>query len=520
MQTACLYIRVSTDEQAIKGYSQRSQRDRLAKFCQLHSIAIINSVFEDYSAKTFNRPAWSLFLTGLKKNRALRPNLILFTKWDRFSRNIGDAYYMIAQLRELGIAAQAIDQQLDFSIPENKIILAVYLAASEAENERRSLNVRQGIHKAKQEGRWIAHSPLGYKSIVMSDEKKSICPKLPEALLIKRAFSLIADEGQSIKAIFQQMTSLGLKCSKSHFWRIIRNPVYCGKILVPAFENEEPYYVKGIYEPIIAEPLFDKVQELLNTRKRRVVPENEKANHLFLRGFFYCPRCDKRLTGSTSKGKTRYYDYYHCTSTCGFRVRADLINLQFYSEISKLVPDKLYVEQYKNVLLETKKEVFAERSMNQRTFAQNIDRLIERVLKSKELLIHGDIDTEDFLLIKDDCEKRINILGTELQGTALAEKRRKKSLGYAVSTIFHLGKIFREKGFAKKQRILRLILNHHPVLENSLNFYAILDPVVRLIYNIIKPVSLSPLQDNDIGLQDIHNFLVKLALQADALLEE
>lgn len=47
-------------------------------------------------------------------------------KWDRFSRNAGDAYQMINTLRKLGVEPQAIEQPLHLSIPENKMILAFY----------------------------------------------------------------------------------------------------------------------------------------------------------------------------------------------------------------------------------------------------------------------------------------------------------------------------------------------------------------------------------------------------------
>ena len=131
MQSAYLYIRVSTDEQAVKGYSQRSQLDRLTRYCIAHDITVLQTVFEDHSAKTFDRPAWSNMILGLKHAKSNRPSLILFTKWDRFSRNAGEAYYVIKQLKHLNVEPQAIDQPLDLSIPENKIILAVYLSASE-----------------------------------------------------------------------------------------------------------------------------------------------------------------------------------------------------------------------------------------------------------------------------------------------------------------------------------------------------------------------------------------------------
>ena len=66
---ADLYIRVSTDEQADKGYSQRDQDERLRKYCEIQKITVRKAIFEDHSAKTFNRPQWNELLTNLKKQK-------------------------------------------------------------------------------------------------------------------------------------------------------------------------------------------------------------------------------------------------------------------------------------------------------------------------------------------------------------------------------------------------------------------------------------------------------------------
>jgi site-specific DNA recombinase len=130
MKIADLYFRVSTDEQAEKGYSQRNQEEILRKYCEINAIQIRKLIFEDHSAKTFDRPKWNDLLLDLRKSRG-KSDIILFTKWDRFSRNAGDAYQMINTLRKLGIEPQAVEQPLDLSIPENKMMLAFYLAAHE-----------------------------------------------------------------------------------------------------------------------------------------------------------------------------------------------------------------------------------------------------------------------------------------------------------------------------------------------------------------------------------------------------
>ncbi|WP_343624763.1 recombinase family protein [Flavobacterium lindanitolerans] len=176
MTTAIIYIRVSTDEQAQKG----SQEEKLNKYCKDNHIEVIQTIFEDHSAKNFKRPAWITMMKQFNIHRTARPNLILFTRWDRFSRNTANAYYTITQLQKLGIEPQATDQPLDMSVPENKVLLAMYIVTAEVENDRRSLNIKQGIHKAKKEGRYMGRAPIGYLNISLPDGTKTIIPREPE----------------------------------------------------------------------------------------------------------------------------------------------------------------------------------------------------------------------------------------------------------------------------------------------------------------------------------------------------
>lgn len=163
MKKAILYIRVSTDEQADKGYSLKHQEEYLRRYCEMNAIYVAGLVKEDYSAKTFNRPEFNDLILKLK-SRQLKADFLIFTKWDRFSRNAPDAYSMISTLNKLGVEPQAIEQPLDLDVPENKIMLAFYLSAPEVENDRRALNTLVGMRRAKKEGRWVSTAPRGYSN--------------------------------------------------------------------------------------------------------------------------------------------------------------------------------------------------------------------------------------------------------------------------------------------------------------------------------------------------------------------
>jgi DNA invertase Pin-like site-specific DNA recombinase len=174
MKTAYLYVRVSTDEQRRKGYFLSEQEDRLLKHCEFNDIKVKGIYREDFSAKSFNRPEWEKLIATIKKGASKEPNNILFVKWDRFSRNIEYAYEMIGILRKNDTTATAIDQPIDFEVPESSVMLAVYLAIPEAENGRRALNTSNGIRRAKQLGRYPGRAPLGYINLTAPDEKNTL----------------------------------------------------------------------------------------------------------------------------------------------------------------------------------------------------------------------------------------------------------------------------------------------------------------------------------------------------------
>src|ERR1700753_1241415 len=169
--------------------------------CEISSVKVRKVVYEDYSAKIFLRPAWCKLLVELQKNKG-QSDLILFTKWDRFSRNAGDAYQMINILRKAGAEPQAVEQPLDLSVPENKMMLAIYLTAPEIENDRRALNTFYGLRRARKEGRWTSSAPIGYSNLSAPDGKKYIAPNDLQARIMKWAFHEIVQAKYSSSQVF------------------------------------------------------------------------------------------------------------------------------------------------------------------------------------------------------------------------------------------------------------------------------------------------------------------------------
>src|SRR5690606_17274279 len=176
------------DDQADRGYSLPHQKEVLHRYCSIKNIQVVKHYQEDYSAKTFNRPEFNKLVTFVKANKR-NIDLLLFTRWDRFSRNIEEAYRVIRTMREMGVEVNSIEQPLDMSQPDSKIMLAIYLAVPEVENDKISIRVTESSRKDRRDGCWTGSAPFGYKNARNESNKSTLKPN-EKAQLVKEAFEL------------------------------------------------------------------------------------------------------------------------------------------------------------------------------------------------------------------------------------------------------------------------------------------------------------------------------------------
>ncbi|MDB4920770.1 recombinase family protein [Mucilaginibacter sp.] len=55
---------------------------------------------------------------------------------------------------------------------------------------------------------------------------------------MKDAFKRLATRTYAIRQVYRMAQEQGITCGFNNFWRLLRNPVYCGKIIVPAYQDE------------------------------------------------------------------------------------------------------------------------------------------------------------------------------------------------------------------------------------------------------------------------------------------
>lgn len=492
MKTADLYIRVSTDEQAEKGFSVKYQEDVLRRHCLVNSIQIQNAYFEDFPARNFKRPTWSSLLMSYKTHKANRPDYVLFTKWDRFSRNIAEAYLMIKKLRDINVIPQAIEQPLDICIPENKVILAIYLITPELENDIRSLNVKEKMQKARAMGRWMGSAPIGYRNTQSATGEKYIATQEPEATLMREAFEQVSLGLFSIREIHRMAVKKGLVCSLNNFCQALRNPVYCGKIIVDR-KQAILQMANGKHEKIISQLLFDKVQDVLKNKSRKITNASKKiANEMLpFRGFLYCPRCFQKLTGSRSKRRTNWYFYYHFN--CGFRIRTEKVHNSFISIIKSLKPNAEYNALFQSILRKNYKASSFLTMISQHRTIEKIEELGDHMITARSLLLSRDIDAPEFYKLKKECQIKTGMLKRKIDNASISLKLWEGRLDAMSEALSSLDYIYENANIDQKRRLIALLFRN-PILWNENCFRNLLENSVKIIYNhLIKtPVTNAP----------------------------
>ena len=482
MKNVILYVRVSTDEQG-KGYSLRDQEQKLLNYCQNNNFNVLHIFREDYSAKTFKRPEFKKLLEFCKKNKK-EVHQLLFIKWDRFSRNTLESYQMIDAFNQLAIQVNAIEQPLDLTIPEQGLMLAVYLSMPEVENHRRSLNITAGMRRAFKEGRYVGMAPKGYDNGRDASKKPILIPN-KDARYIQEAFELMATGNYQRNEVFYKLKAKGFKSSKTVFANILNTHLYYGGVYIKAYKDEKETVVNGIHEPIITKALFDKVQQVMNNRKKgkHLVPK--KYNEKFpLKEFLRCPYCNKQMRASSSKGRTEYYNYYHCVSPCKGRYTSEEVHQMVENFLGDISFDKQFQELYFEIIKEKLTEDTKQKALGAKHY-ENLNSIEDKLIKLQDLYIDGDMDKAGY----ESAKERYENIRAELKSKEASSEDNKKLIelyNRATKKFVDIDIQYNRSDIEHKRKIIGSIFEKNIQFENKKVRTATLNPILNEITNINK----------------------------------
>ena len=381
--------------------------------------------------------------------------MILFLRWDRFSRNTEFAHaFKRIFWDEMGIKFNAIENPINFESTEWSTLFNLYAGMAQTENAKISRRTRDGIRETLLKGKCANKAPRGYKNVRTSKHDTSVEVDEAVAPLIRKLFAEVA-KGIEPPNYIRRKYAKGF--SESSYFAMLRNPFYIGKIRVPAYKDEPERLVDGVHEPLIDEDTYNKVQDVLDG-KRRKAPKLSKPQDpmLFLRKFLVCPICGHCLTGATSKGNGGKYTYYFCCNDSKhIRVRAESVNDTFVHYLSVLKPYDTILELYKEILQDIRKGDRVEQIRRIEHLKSELSAVTKRINSVQDKYIDGELDKVSYNRL---LERYSNEADSLKERIALVETpnnvKVEPKLGYAISLISNIDRFILDAPVSLKIKLL------------------------------------------------------------------
>lgn len=378
-EEVALYVRVSTEEQAINGDSLRTQREELTKYALKNGFHIYG-IYEDdgFSATNLKRPALQRLLKDVEQNKI---NRILITKLDRLSRGVRNYYKVLDVLDEHGVFWQTVFEKYDSSTASGRLHINIMLSVAENESAQTSERIRS-VFKTKVESKELISGkiPIGLKR----ENKKLVIDKNKKQVILD-AFQFYKETTSA----YQTFQKLDLKYPELQLnymrtYRILTNKLYIG--------TKQTRYgdIENFCPAIINKIDFENTQRYLKKNARK--PSAKNSGGYIFQGLLKCAECGYTLGGkfySKNNESSRYYyicKRHHLSMKCSCKTNFNEIKIEekllkeFKIQLEKYISDYEYKEKhYKEI-----------------DMSKEINSIENKLSKLKDLYIRDLIRIEDY----------------------------------------------------------------------------------------------------------------------------
>lgn len=294
MKRVFLYVRVSTEEQAIHGLSIADQTDALETWAKENGHFIAGTYVDaGISARkpASKRPALQRLLADAQAGRG---ELIVFTKLDRWFRNIAEYYKVQEILEQCSVGWKTIREDYDTTTAAGRLKINIMLSVAQDEADRTSERIK-AINDMKRQKKQALTGvcPIGY---VIEGKKFIKDPDTQEA--VAAFFKKYMACGSIASTIAYMKENFGMVLGFQKANRILKNTCYYGRY----------FNADNMTPPYISKEDFDKIQEL----RRRIVRKTEHNRVYIFSGLVTCGECGRRMNGRVNTNQESYF--YNCSS--------------------------------------------------------------------------------------------------------------------------------------------------------------------------------------------------------------
>lgn len=365
-----IYIRVSTQEQKQHGISVEAQDAACREWVREHGhhlTGVYNDAGLSARAKYKKRTAMLRLISDI---RAGKVDLVVFTKLDRWFRNVADYYEVQAILEQHNVKWRAIQEDYETETASGRFKVNIMLAVAQDEADRTSERIKSAAYYKKQKGEAIGRPALGYriedKHFVFDPEKQAGMEAFFSEYL--RSFS----QRRAMAVALEH----GIRLNQTHCGRILRNPTYAGD----AFGTPCPAY--------ITQEQFKTIRKHAEARTRT----GRSGRVYIFSGMLTCGLCGGAMTSGAAPQRDgqRYIKYYRC---CNHIQNPGTCPEGTYVNEEKL---EQFLLDHLEQLSESYSAQWRESHAHQIDHASEIRSLTGRLERMRELYIDGELTRESY----------------------------------------------------------------------------------------------------------------------------
>lgn len=356
IKNVAIYCRVSTDEQRKFGISVEDQKNSLIRYCKENKYKIYDYyIDEGVSAGTISKR--KEFVRLLKDLDNI--DLIIFTKLDRFSRNVRDANNLLVELDKHNTSFKAIDEDdVDTSTADGRFIFNLKVNLAEHERNKDSERINR-VNKYKYHtARTVCSGAKKFGYDI--DKNKKLVINQEECEQLNNLYDKYIETNCLGETVRWFQTNVK-KRSYDSIRIYLTDPSYIGKYRHVIKKTKEVEIVDNFCPPIIPEEKYYKVQEMLQINvkkyKQNLGGKNGNKKDYIFSGLLFC-KCGKRLSGKHSKGKHYYICKKSLTTICNNKIHLSELNLENYllNNIINIINVEIKKYEVENIEKKNQKE--------------------------------------------------------------------------------------------------------------------------------------------------------------------
>lgn len=387
-----LYGRVSTEEQALRGFSIEAQVDALKEYAKKNNMKIVDIYLDEgiSGAKPpLKRPALNRLLEDVKAGKI---DMILFTKLDRWFRSVKEYFKVQEILEDNKVEWKTILEDYDTSSANGQMAITIFLAVAQNERDRTAERIKVVLdHKRRNKEACFGGQaiPFGYAKeqdangvmrLVKDPETQQACQEFWDILIKSNNLN---------KAIRHMAHEYGITKDWKSWSRMTQSDFYCG-------------IHRGVQDYC---PAYVTPEEFLKFQERETIKGTPTGIPYFFRGMMRCPQCGHKLCGNSDRRYGRVNKSYRCA----IRGRG----CTNHGAVSELKIEKQLMERLDEFMRDTiaEVEIKANDPKNKTDAERRIKNLKEQLRRLNVMYMAGNKSDDEYF--KEDAEIKLALAKAE-----------------------------------------------------------------------------------------------------------